>query len=522
MASWVRALRTTARGGLAALVWLALSVSPSLAKPVLHEFLAPSPAEDLALEARVAGGNLAAAVANNGQLITAPDPERSPQDSQRVYGEQQTGAEASSRFQIDRDTRTPERLSYHEPFVPSVAPFKRTWAYDAVDERFELVVANKRLDSLSTGTVVRDGDDQFFGSLAVALLADVPVRIPTVGPETRLVASAVSPPQRLEFLHDGADNWFVRSAQSGDVRLTLQLAIERRSFDTRLADPSWEKLQAWLPPIPPSVFDATAVVLQRLGVSRHQRPREAITQLVGWFRGFAPTSAFPEATFGRELYLDLALSRKGVCRHRAYAFVVTALGLGIPARLLLNEAHAWVEVHDGERWHRIDLGGAAGDLDYLSETPPVPHQTPKDELPWPSNSSPGEELGRRAMGRSSGAPPPAPQAQPEPPPAAAAAEPSPEAAQLELLACDDSVQRGKSFRLSGSLGRHRSCGELRIDVLLVNERAEERFLQAVPSGVLGTFTAAISVPLDLRAGNYRVLLRTPGNALCGPATVVGP
>ena len=63
-----------------------------------------------------------------------------------------------------------------------------------------------------------------------------------------------------------------------------------------------------------------------------------------------------------DIYLDLALSQKGVCRHRAFAFLVTALSLGIPTRMVVNEAHAWVEVLDPgvapPLWRRVDLGGA--------------------------------------------------------------------------------------------------------------------------------------------------------------------
>ena len=59
--------------------------------------------------------------------------------------------------------------------------------------------------------------------------------------------------------------------------------------------------------------------------------------------------------------VDLALSQKGVCRHRAFAFLVTALGLGIPARMVINEAHAWVEVLDpGEDAGSGANGGGAG------------------------------------------------------------------------------------------------------------------------------------------------------------------
>ena len=64
------------------------------------------------------------------------------------------------------------------------------------------------------------------------------------------------------------------------------------------------------------------------------------------------------------MYLDLALSRRGVCRHRAFAFMITANAAGIPARYVTNEAHAFAEIWVPERnWIRVDLGGAALDMD---------------------------------------------------------------------------------------------------------------------------------------------------------------
>jgi len=498
--------------------WVALATTPSAASPVLHEYFEPSPSEDLELEAKVAGGNLAAAVANGGEIVTAPDPDRSPRDSTTFYSEQQGGEAAPARFQIDRDTRAPDRLTYHEPFVPSIAPFKRTWAYDAVDERFELVVAQQRLDSLSSGASVHEGDDQFFGTFAVATVADVPIRIPSVGPDARIIGLATSPSTRVEVLHDGADNWFVRAPTSGEVRLTLQLAIDHQSFGTHLGDPSWEELQPLVAPVPPAVLDATATVLGRIGVSRRLRPRDAATQLVAWFRGFTPTADFPQANLGRDLYLDLALSRKGVCRHRAYAFVVTALGLGLPARMALNEAHAWVEVHDGQRWHRIDLGGAAGELDYRSEAPTVPHRPPRDELPWPQQARPGEEVGRRAVEGAQGAAPagPSPSTSPSVEPPAIPSDPRAPTPEMILLSAEDVVQRGRSFHLSGKAAPAPPCGELRVDVVLVDEQGDERFLQAIAADSDGRFSADVSVPVDLRAGDYRLRLKTPGSSKCSP------
>jgi hypothetical protein len=69
-----------------------------------------------------------------------------------------------------------------------------------------------------------------------------------------------------------------------------------------------------------------------------------------------------------ELYEALVRAQRGVCRHRAYAFVVTARSLGLPARFVANEAHAFVEVWLPGRsagWLRIDLGGGAAGLRVL-------------------------------------------------------------------------------------------------------------------------------------------------------------
>jgi hypothetical protein len=128
-------------------------------------------------------------------------------------------------------------------------------------------------------------------------------------------------------------------------------------------------------------------------VSRTQSPATAVRTLIEYFRGFVANEQGIAESSGRALYEQLTLTRKGVCRHRAYAFVVTALALGIPARFVHNEAHAWVEVYDGQLWHRVDLGGAASGFHYDGEKPSGPaYRMPKDNYPWPTLARPGEAL----------------------------------------------------------------------------------------------------------------------------------
>src|SRR5690606_30135785 len=63
---------------------------------------------------------------------------------------------------------------------------------------------------------------------------------------------------------------------------------------------------------------------------------------------------------------------------------------------------AWVEVHDGSHWHRIDLGGAAGEMNLTSELD-VPHEVPADPYTWPPRSEPGERMVARSLTRAGAA-----------------------------------------------------------------------------------------------------------------------
>src|SRR6185312_1349646 len=157
-------------------------------------------------------------------------------------------------------------------------------------------------------------------------------------------------------------------------------------FGKEFLDVDWPNLDASVHAAKPAgarLHDAQlGEVAQAIGVSRSMRPREAVRKMVDYFRSFAPSEEPPS---GRgDIYLDLALSRKGVCRHRAFAFLVTALGLGVPARMVVNEAHAWVEVRGERLWQRIDLGGAAGAIEEPdSDARPV-HRPPADTFGWPA------------------------------------------------------------------------------------------------------------------------------------------
>ena len=326
-----------------------------------------------------------------------------------------------------------------------------------------------------------------------------------------------------------------------------------------------------LPQVPPSVARAVEPMFAHIGVSRTQTPADAARILVEYFRGFVPSQQGFTESSGRELYEQLTLSRKGVCRHRAYAFVVTALVLGIPARFVHNEAHAWVEVYDGELWHRVDLGGATSGLHFDGDKPEGPaYRMPKDNYSWPAMARPGEQLnpnqGTEALesGNSSGSQPSSglgsntgassPQGNTTLQTAASAstanAIPSAMAKPLRNSGSNDSTNAPEltskmpeygetsaeprssakiSFSLAGNSTVHRGepvvvegkvqsegtpCRFTRVDLELRKD-AERYSLGSAPTDGNGRFRVQTSVPLQIGVGPYQVKVTSSDSAACG-------
>ncbi len=499
-------------------------------EPVLHEYFAHDAAEDLALGARTPDGRLPAAIDTPSGVVPAPTPGAGPASPGHVYGVGAHGVADADEYRIDRNTTRPSSVAYDDPFNPSVMPFKRSFAYDGVDDELRLQVFDRTLRPLSTGGEPRADEDQFYADLAVDLVARGAVRIPSVGPGSRILALQSFPETPLDLLHDAADNWFVRSSVRGRVRLTLQLAIPRAVFGSPFADVAYGALSA-PPSLPPDAARAADRVLERIGVSRALRPRDAVAQLVSYFRGFAPSAELPGALAPAALFEEIALSRKGVCRHRAYAFVLTAWHLGLPARFVHNEAHAWVEVHDGRIWHRIDLGGAAGHLEVDPAASGHQHVPPPDPAPWPEGAESATELVRRTR-EELGAQGPGSPTDPggrggRPPPGASLAVPGAGAlvgpaplppAQMSLGPVERAVHRGEPLRLEGSLEQDgRPCAGARVDVSLHRPGAEPIPLGSLPTRSDGRFVGAVTVRLDLDVGDYDLVASTPGTLACGPA-----
>lgn len=541
--------RRAPRAFLTALLAVSLGLAvgiPAQAGPVLHEFFEVDLEEDLKLGATTRDGSFPAVLETESGIVPAPSPARNADPSTTAYGGSSTPNSADSTYRIDRNTTRPSLVNYDDPFTPPITPFKRLFAYDAVDEDFELFVSNKELSEVPLGGHARDGEDQFYADLFVDLAADSPVRIPSVGPHTRILRAQLEPPTSFKIEQDGAENWFIRADKRMRARLMLQLSVPRAVFGSPFARVSWGRLAKYVRPLPEPMQQAANKVLGTLGLSDQLAPREALVRLVNHFRSFKPSEALPAAESGVELYTELTLSQKGVCRHRGYAFVITALALGLPARFVRNEAHAWVEVYDGELWHRIDLGGAASQLQSEQDTRVAPHHAPEDPFEWPEGSESALDMASGAATQNSqGAPRSGGSAhQPsqgdvtretqqtaevgtdstaegdtaeETAPDQGTVDRRPKTL-LDFDFAETSTRRGAALRLQGTArAGDDPCAFARVDVVLEPKDGQRVTIGSLPTDEAGHFTGSVTVPLSIDVGHYVLTLTTPGTTSCGPS-----
>jgi hypothetical protein len=364
-----------ALGGVSALT-VALSAAAQVigSRPVLHlDLPPPNDAEEIAVNRpqplfgpAPGEGQNPSAFAYRNKILPAPETGPQPLESEPVHGRDGFAVDRITQTKPDKSTTSDNTLQYVEVFNPGVLPFKRMSALDSVGADYTLSVANPdALQDLAVGGSPAPERDLFWADLVVELSPGRDIAIPSVAPDMRIVSYEVEPRITVAFSKDGADNYFVRSDESeasGTYRLRFMADAAASYFapqvpsNLRVSDVRDRAPAGLLKPLPDSVRASVDKALERLNLDERLPLRRALDILVGHFREF---EAGPLSQ-GDDIYLDLVDQQRGVCRHRAFAFMVTANGLGIPTRYVTNEAHAWVEIWlPGVEWARIDLGGAA-------------------------------------------------------------------------------------------------------------------------------------------------------------------
>ncbi|MBX3274830.1 MAG: transglutaminase domain-containing protein [Sandaracinaceae bacterium] len=532
----------------AAILGLVLVASLARAdeRPVRHEYV-PDLGSDEGMLLVSSGGTVPGAIVYDGDVLPRPELARAGGgEPPMVAGagdgrEREEPGRRSPSFRPDRVTHLDGTVGYSVVFSPQIAPFKRVTALDRVelapDGTPTLSIADPRRERVPViGAVGEAPDglprDRFWGSVALDFREGALVPLPSVAPTSRILTLEAEPPVVVEVWRDGADNFYASAPEAGDgqVRVVFLTDAPRSYFGRPIPDAPVDVLAHRFARLPPSVQRDAEVFAAELTLTRTARFRTALETLTRYFRSFEESERPPENR--GNIYLDLARGRRGICRHRAYAFVITAQALGIHARFVQNEAHAWVEVElpaDGG-WLRVDLGGAATGLEARGEQAPAYRSAAEDPLPRPPEYEAAYEAARRMSGGASRPRPGAgdgagggdgasggASAPSSVPPAPGS--PARGALVLELDARRFDVFRGRELEVTGrARGDGRGVAGLRIEALLRASRVEREWLLGVTvTDESGRFRAVVGVPPDLAVGEYRLVVRTPGDAVWSSA-----
>lgn len=366
-------------------------------EPVLHEYV-PTRAEQeslLAFTRQTGPGHLPPGFRQAGQTLPQPRDGIARRPGERMLEPSDRRTRQSRRAGPDRNTLHDGQLRYHAVFNPSVVPFKRNVALDSVNASFILVPKDARSHRVPLTRFAGSPDRTlFWGSVLIRASLGEHIPLPSVAPDME-IHGYETVPKRLEatFFKDGADNFSVAVRRKRGrtpfptpdhrVRLRFLVSAPNRYFahavspELHLSDVPPSRR----PVVPARVLAVARRMHRRLALDPRAPLATLVDRLVRYFRSFEEGRL---AVHLGTTYEDLTVSQRGVCRHRSYAFVITALALGLPARYVHNEAHAFVEIWVPRAgWVRVDLGGAADELNVRGGKGRAVHRPVEDPFPKP-------------------------------------------------------------------------------------------------------------------------------------------
>lgn len=474
---------------------------------------------------------------------------------ERPHGELSPYASANT---LDDRTDRVNSLTYFANFDPSIIPYKRVVAKNHAVRRngeYALEVFSPQRYPVAIEQPPAQPHETFWGTFLLRLERGRIHPIASISPDQRIIEVLAEPNIDVKIERDAADNYFVRADQDGLVRLNLKIAVPSFYFGGAFPDVAWSEFPSGVtPPLDAGLNARSRAIGQRLGFTQSAPPAETLLEMVRYFRDF-DARPFPEELRGGDLLEAISTSAIGVCRHRSLAFVFLAQALGIPTRYVYNEAHAFVEVYWPQYgWRRIDLGGAADELNASANDGRPVHNPGDDGLPTPQRfldeqermahngwEPPGDGSGGRPAGESDDAQPASRDGRTsaathadggdgEPPrgevdvasqadDAPLFEEPPPDerrVASLRILDATTAVRRGQQLRLDAKLtgpDGEAIAGEVEIylgAVGSINPRAARR-IGTARTGRDGRVRTRVDIPREHAIGRWSLFVQFSGN-----------
>lgn len=193
----------------------------------------------------------------------------------------------------------------------------------------------------------------------------------------------------IELARDGNGMLWARGPQqqTSIVHLNLTWAVDLAYYDLPVAaDVTPEDVPAASRPILEAQAAAVGLRIADLAGAQGRSYGDALRALQAYVRGFR-VDAMPDRDESPDDLLAYAESQVGCARHRAEVFVLGAQALGMPARLVLNEGHAFAEAFIPKAgWHLVDVGACG--LVQVKPTPGHVEVMAHQDLPYADGDAP--------------------------------------------------------------------------------------------------------------------------------------
>ncbi len=177
----------------------------------------------------------------------------------------------------------------------------------------------------------------------------------SLAPDQTVVSFSYEGPGDLTLVRDGRGVFGVQGDQ-GTFDITIGIRDDSGYRDGIPAQ-TRAQIPAFIPD--PKLTDQVRPWLQQHGYWDRDDLGAALAELQTRFQGFdggAPLSAAQQPDF----FLSVVQAEQGCCRHFAVAYVAAAQVMGVEARMVYNEGHAFAEVRMADGWVEVQLGGCSG------------------------------------------------------------------------------------------------------------------------------------------------------------------
>lgn len=214
-----------------------------------------------------------------------------------------------------------------------------------------------RLDDerLSIATDVLAAGPRATGTLPLTLQPGLWTPVPALTPGDILVDSNAD--EAGITLARDANGMVWAQGPAGAASLTVTWAVDLAYYDLPVAaDVRPEDVPADQRPTLDGGAQAVGLGIAQLAGAVDRPYGDAVRAVAQFARGFG-VGPLPDRDAVADDLQAVADARVGCARHRAEVFVLGVQALGIPARLVLNEAHAFAEAFVPKSgWHLVDVG----------------------------------------------------------------------------------------------------------------------------------------------------------------------